>query len=485
MKRFGVFVLVGCMVLMMLISGCGQDSVATAPQKTATAKEVVVATSSSQFDSSADDTTQTASGPSSVAFLFNGNSGHWASWCPEVSGTYEIYARVPTGLKIPGNTYYKVSPDGVNTIFARPSGAIDQDWVKLESFDQKTVFAFNENGHAYVFLGEDEEGFPANASATNVDNTVTLPVDALKFVRVDTPIEGSIAQPLYTDTETQAEAVVETGSAVEVNESTETTATAKTAAKSVASISSIGGYSAGSSVSGAKWQGQPSGAPRSASNKYLNYYAIDSKSDSSWTIKGSGFGSRQGAITFSDSKISCKVTSWKDNEIKLTPKVPHSYTYNSSVTLTIYVDNGTTCVFGASKKIPVVGLIKTRGYGQCTWYAAYKRLDNGKSIPDSAYGTKSIGTDYEPKRWDYLSYGSKHVSVITSDISKSESSDKSGNKYKTYKFTVGEMNAKWDEATSSYSATFEVKTDKKGKKSVTQTIGSNAGSSFAATGYYR
>jgi uncharacterized protein YxeA len=87
------------------------------------------------------------------------------------------------------------------------------------------------------------------------------------------------------------------------------------------------------------------------------------------------------------------------------------------------------------------------------------------------------------QQWDCLRYGSKHVAIIKSSPSKSETTDSSGNKFVTYAFTIGEYNAKWDEAESSFQATFVIKTDTKGNKAIVTNIGSNSG--LTATGYFR
>lgn len=237
-------------------------------------------------------------------------------------------------------------------------------------------------------------------------------------------------------------------------------------------ISGITGYSDGVGVVNGKWTGQGP-ACNNARGNYYGYYAVESQNASYWTIKGSGFGTSKGKVTVSNSSITLTISSWKDTEIKVSTKVPYSYTFKTGITLTVKNAQNQS----VSKSISTFGIIKTRGYGQCTWYVAYKRLANGKAIPPSAYTSTTIDTKYVPKQWDCLNYGGKHVGIITSSVRKSE---KSG--IITYYLTVGEMNATCNESESSYSAQFIV--DTKNKK-ITKYIGSNAGSTYKATGYYR
>jgi hypothetical protein len=234
----------------------------------------------------------------------------------------------------------------------------------------------------------------------------------------------------------------------------------------------ITGYSDGLGVVNGKWTGQGP-ACKNNKGKYYGYYAAESRNPSYWTIKGSGFGTTKGSVSVSDSGITLTITSWSDTEIKVTTKVPYTYTYRSGVTLTVKNSQNQS----ANRTISTIGIIQTRGYGQCTWYVAYKRLSQGKTIPPSAYTSTPIDVNYVPQQWDCLNYGGKHVGIITSPVTKSEK-----NGIVTYSLTVGEMNAKCDESESSYAAQFIV--DTKNKK-IIKYIGSSAGSSYLATGYYR
>lgn len=263
------------------------------------------------------------------------------------------------------------------------------------------------------------------------------------------------------------------GSTIAVGSSSTIWTLIKVPAVATPKITDITGYSDGIGVVNGKWNGQGP-ACNNAKGKYYGYYAAESQNSSYWIIKGSGFGTTQGTVSVSDLKIKLTISSWSDSEIKVVVTVPYSYTSNTGVTLT--VKNAQNQTF-PSQTVSTVGVIKTRGYGQCTWYVAYKRLVQVKTIPPSAYTSTSIDVSYVPKQWDCLNYGGKHVGIITSPVTKNEI-----NGIVTYSLTVGEMNAKCDENELSYSAQFIV--DTKNKK-ITKYIGSNAGSSYLATGYYR
>lgn len=237
-------------------------------------------------------------------------------------------------------------------------------------------------------------------------------------------------------------------------------------------ISGVGGYGDGVGVVNGKWTGQGP-ACKNAKGKYYGFYACESVSSSSWTISGKNFGKTTGKASISDTSITSKVESWGDTSVKISVKVPYSYTCNTGVKLTLTTSDKKS----ASTTISTLGIIKSRGYGQCTWYVANQRLSQKKAIPTSAYTSNTIDWKYAPSRWDCLNYGGKHVGIIISEVTKKTAKDTT-----TYTFTVGEMNATCNEGASTYSATFAVGT--KAKK-ITTNIGSNAGSTYKATGYYR
>jgi hypothetical protein len=252
-------------------------------------------------------------------------------------------------------------------------------------------------------------------------------------------------------------------------------------------ITSIGGASDGSGVSNGRWTGQLLRAPSGASNKYKGRLVCDTWYPSNsnpyyWDINGQNFGTAQGTVLIgpNPSPIGLKVLYWSNTRIRVLPTASYMYT-SSAVTIIVRTAQGlVTPPWNDS----VVALIKSRGYGQCTWFVAYTRLSAGLSIPPSAYFTTGSipaigGNDngYQPARWDGLVYPQGHVAIITSVPQKTNNSDGSI----TWTFTVGEMNAKWDEVQSSSTRTYKLS---KFRKVITG-IGTNANSAWVATAYYR
>jgi hypothetical protein len=239
-------------------------------------------------------------------------------------------------------------------------------------------------------------------------------------------------------------------------------------------ISSISGYNDTVGVVNGQWNGQGA-ACKYAHGNYFGYYAMESQSTSWLQINGAGFGAKSGTVTASDPNIKLSISDWSDNAITVNTKVP--YTYMAVPGVKLYVtssSNHTSNPFVMN----VMGIIQTRGYGQCTWYVAYERLLNHLLFPPTAfYVAGPINYNYQPQQWDCLAYSTEHVAIITSAVHKNTV----GN-ITTYTFTLGEMNPKCDEKIWAYAATFSVDT---GKKTYINGIGTNANPTWTATGYYR
>ncbi|MCO6454416.1 MAG: hypothetical protein J5I93_03790 [Pirellulaceae bacterium] len=74
------------------------------------------------------------------------------------------------------------------------------------------------------------------------------------------------------------------------------------------------------------------------------------------------------------------------------------------------------------------------------------------------------------------------MAIITTNPRQTNNSDGTT----TFSFTVREMNAGWDEVVSSSSRTYKLgKPDSTGKRKIITGIGTNARSTWVATGYYR
>jgi hypothetical protein len=270
-------------------------------------------------------------------------------------------------------------------------------------------------------------------------------------------------------------------------------------------ISGVTGHSDSVGVANGRWTGQPMANPRS--NAYLNYYVVAAPTNAGlnvdtgttyfWTISGNNFGTTRGSVWLLDSSmnsipsVSITIQSWSNTQIRVVANAPHTFTATGLSNL--WVSRLTTRPVPASnpdwtnRAHPVVGLIQSRGYGQCTWFVARTRLAQGLRIPTTAYtltGTLSGigGTDnYVPQQWDCLAYGTRHVAIITSQVNRTQNANGS----LTYSFTVREMNALTDEQESSSTRQYRVSAAVNGRRSVLQMIGSNAGATYVATGYFR
>ena len=253
----------------------------------------------------------------------------------------------------------------------------------------------------------------------------------------------------------------------------------------------ITGWNAGALVINAQWTGQPLSDLDPKHGKYYHFYAIDSVASASsyWELDGSGFGTK-GRVTFanpatsSTPAITVTINSWTDNRIVMHLIVPFSFTQSSTVVMTITAADGGV----ATKTVPVIGTIQTRGYGQCTWYVANRRTQQGLPIPPGAYTAPgSITSQYVPQQWDVINFATSHTSIITSSITTQQVANADGSKTVTYFFTIGEMNVKpvWGEQESSIASKFSIKIAKNGTRTVQTGILSDYSHTTAATSYYR
>ena len=266
-------------------------------------------------------------------------------------------------------------------------------------------------------------------------------------------------------------------------------------------INSIGGHSDSSGVVNGRWTGQPAHAPPTAANGLVNRLAVDSynyETSSSnpyyWDIKGQNFGTAWGAVSIGplpSQFLNIQIVDWQPTKIRI--KVSSFPAFSTSgFNLTVKTapspgfPNGRTSSFSDT----AVGIIKSRGYGQCTWFVAMIRMTNGLAIPlPSAYSVNSTipnvgGNDngYRPQRFDCLNYQQSHVAIITSTPVQVPNADGST----TWSFTVSEFNAKWDERESSSTRYYKLsKLNTNGMRTVQTGIGTNASSQWVATGCYR
>ena len=273
---------------------------------------------------------------------------------------------------------------------------------------------------------------------------------------------------------------------------------------SALTITSVGGTSDHSGVANGKWTGQPDRAP--SHGKYLNYQVmpvadnslgVDTGKNYDWIISGSNFASAPGSAWLLDSgqKVvaSVQIVSWSNTKIVARVNAPLSFTSNSDSSL--WVSNGSAKPPPASSPnwslihLPVINIIQTRGYGQCTWYAAQRRLAANKHIPPGAYSTTAVvssvgqySNGYVPQQWDVLAYNTSHVAIISGAPSLTAAKDGS----QIYTFLVSEMNADWGETERSSTKTFKLSApNKSGQRIVQDGIHTLASKTWVASGYYR
>ncbi len=262
-------------------------------------------------------------------------------------------------------------------------------------------------------------------------------------------------------------------------------------------IPPITGYSQIPFVKRARWQGQPPAAPDPGD--YFNDYVIEgyynddplygkaAANPCKWIVNGTGFGDSSGEIEFSNNDIGVANVIWGDTQIKFVPIVPYDFESDKNVQMTITNSDG---VASDPITIPVIGILKSRGYGQCTWYVAKTLMDQHRPIPDGPIGayttTHAITADYEPWQWDALTFGRKHVAVIIGEVSRRDEPLQTGGTLTTYEFKVGEMNADppWGEKESVFDGVFAVRVDPLGRKRIV-TNKMSAMKGGWATGYFR
>lgn len=270
-----------------------------------------------------------------------------------------------------------------------------------------------------------------------------------------------------------------------------------TVSASQVTITSISGWNAGGGIVNGRWTGQPTFKKPPVSNAYQDMLAIESQYNgnpsytpqSTFTILGMNFGSQIGSIQFLDASlqpipVTINPMQWLNNQVTISAKSLYNFT-STNVGRAAWVRvsrdrNPPPASYPGAGILQVkgfVGVIKARGYGQCTWYVAKRRLDVNRSIPSpGAYTiTASITPSYVPQMWDVLSYGTSHASIITSNPVRTTSSGMT-----TWTFVVSEMNALTDERETSDTRTFSVRNG-----AILTWIGSRAGSTYKADGYWR
>lgn len=236
-------------------------------------------------------------------------------------------------------------------------------------------------------------------------------------------------------------------------------------------IKSISGHSDNIGVANGNWTGQPSSclpATNGRTNKYLNYYVVDcynyediSKNPYYWDIKGENFGSAPGSVSFVGiSGLHVAIVSWSDKVIRIKPYANYDWSGISGGQIKVTkAGNGGSHTFNISPG--VIPILKSRGYGQCTYEVAYRRIAASKPIPGGSYSFKGdVNKDYEPKKWDVLHWDLNgdgkldHTGIITSSVEKTGTGSNT-----LYSFTLTERNASCNEEVTTKSCSFKPSTN--------------------------
>lgn len=240
-------------------------------------------------------------------------------------------------------------------------------------------------------------------------------------------------------------------------------------------ISSIGGGTASGFFQNAQWLGNVSACGRGS---FYGYYVINTDYSSDglnyWLINGSNFGTAKGSVSTNSSGVTMQVLSWSNTQIKVRPISSYALDYKNGMVVTVRSSAGAT----VSKSVNVIGMLANgRGFGQCTWEAAYQRKAVNRSIPSpSAYSFSGyVNKTYTPQQYDVLHWNG-HTGIIMTSPQVATSGGVT-----TYTFQLRERNQNCNELT----ATTSTQTFKRSTTTVTQGIySSNRGLGTAVT-YWR
>lgn len=182
--------------------------------------------------------------------------------------------------------------------------------------------------------------------------------------------------------------------------------------------------------------------------KYGQSWVIDYRYENQFTITGTGFGS-SGTITFGNPGYRVtSIKSWKDNQIIFTAgsvidAVPN---FATGISVTRAAGNSTSRMF----PVRLIPGIRTRPYGQCTYWAAYRRIKLGRSEaqPTAYSATGALGPDYVPQAYDVLWANNVHQAFIEAVSTQVVSANKDVSKgpiVREYAITLSQYNARYDE----------------------------------------
>lgn len=244
-----------------------------------------------------------------------------------------------------------------------------------------------------------------------------------------------------------------------------------------------------------RWDGQPAAAPASASNKYVGFLVCDTfytaenigSNPYYLEIHGTNFGTQMGNVILTlatlplptPSPVSAHVSSWTNTKIRVKLMAPYTFRQQGYASPKVRFTVRTASNLTVSRNYPVVALIKSRGFGQCTWEVAYQRLLASLQIPSpNAYPITRIPiqASYEPRRYDVLYWGNNHTGIITS----TPVATALPNGATKWTFAITERNWNWHEERHTVGAEFRVRNGQ-----ILQGIRSGASSLGDATKFWR
>ncbi|MFL6264347.1 MAG: hypothetical protein ACJ76Y_32060 [Thermoanaerobaculia bacterium] len=193
-----------------------------------------------------------------------------------------------------------------------------------------------------------------------------------------------------------------------------------------------------------------------------------------WTINGTNFGSSTGQVAFAGQTVPTR-SPWTSTKIIAEPTIAAGFSPATAL-LKVTTASGTSTSYGVS----FVPAIRSRVYGQCTWFVALTRLQMGLQPSPTAYGGySSITAQWVPKPGDQLAWLGKHTAIITAVSVTIEAGG-----VKAYTLTIKQYNADCHNSPGTYSAYFKVRT-LNGQTSVTQYPQSSVSALGLAYVYYR
>lgn len=216
---------------------------------------------------------------------------------------------------------------------------------------------------------------------------------------------------------------------------------------------------------------------------YISYFKSDIEGTSVFTISGKGFGPKAGQVKLSGvSNYSVsKISSWSDSKVVCYIKSSTNSEPTTKASLLIYPSSGGN----ATKSVNFVPYIAGKQWGQCTWFANKRRIENGLSYQAAGktYSnySGSVDANYIPKKFDILIWDNEHEAFIEV-VSTSASKNPDGSVTYTYSLNISEYNIV-PEKYSTYATVVKVK-DYKGKRTIISGL-YRSGRKTSATNYYR